>query len=69
MGQDSQQVSQSWINGKKFSEKPIPIFFYPFKKGISYQSKPCIEYNRQIYKTSPVKINVTIAVPENARPQ
>ncbi|TDD99787.1 BatD family protein [Flavobacterium cellulosilyticum] len=64
----SQQVSQSWINGKSSFEKTYSYFLLPNQKGTLIIKQASIEYNGQIYKTSPVKINVTNAVEEPKDP-
>ncbi|OAB31411.1 BatD family protein [Flavobacterium fryxellicola] len=57
----SQQVSQSWINGRSSFEKAYSYILLPNKKGTLFIKAAAIEYNGQIYKTAPVKINVTDA--------
>ena len=58
----SQQVSQSWINGRSSFEKIYSYFLLPNQKGTLVIKQAAIEYNGQIYKTSPIKINVTAAI-------
>jgi len=58
----SQQVSQSWINGKSSFEKTYSYYLLPQQKGTLIIKQASIEYNGQIYKTNPIKINVTAAV-------
>jgi hypothetical protein len=64
----SQQVSQSWINGKSSFEKIYSYYLLPQQKGTLVIKQASIEYNGQIYKTSPIKITVTNAVPEARDP-
>jgi len=64
----SQQVSQSWINGKSSFEKVYSYYLLPTQKGNLIIKQASIEYNGQIYKTSPIKINVTNAVQEARDP-
>jgi hypothetical protein len=64
----SQQVSQSWINGKSSFEKTYSYYLLPNQKGTLIIKQASIEYNGQIYKTSPIKINVTNAVQEAKDP-
>jgi hypothetical protein len=64
----SQQVSQSWVNGKSSFEKIYSYYLLPNQKGTIVIKQATIEYNGQIYKTSPIKINVTNAVPEARDP-
>lgn len=58
----SQQVSQSWVNGRSSFEKIYSYFLLPNQKGTLVIKQAAIEYNGQIYKTSPIKINVTAAI-------
>ncbi len=64
----SQQVSQSWVNGKSSFEKVYSYFLLPNQKGNLIIRQATIEYNGQIYKTSPIKITVTNAVQEARDP-
>ncbi len=64
----SQQVSQSWINGKSSFEKIYSYYLLPQQKGNLIIKQATIEYNGQIYKTSPIKITVTNAVQEARNP-
>jgi len=64
----SQQVSQSWVNGKSSFEKIYSYYLLPIQKGNLVIKQASIEYNGQIYKTSPIKINVTNAVEEPKDP-
>jgi BatD DUF11 like domain len=64
----SQQVSQSWINGKSSFEKIYSYYLLPTQKGTIVIKQATIEYNGQIYKTTPVKIVVTNAVQEARDP-
>ena len=62
IGGPSQSVSQSWINGKSSFNKSYIYILLPTQKGQLTIKQAAIEINGQIYKTSPVKINVTNAV-------
>ncbi|MBF2707357.1 BatD family protein [Flavobacterium soyangense] len=64
----SQQVSQSWVNGKSSFEKIYSYYLLPTQKGNLIIRQASIEYNGQIYKTSPIKINVTAAVEQPKDP-
>ena len=64
----SQQVSQSWINGKTSFEKSYSYFLLPNQKGTLVIKQAVIEYNGQIYKTQPIKINVTAAIEQPRDP-
>lgn len=62
VGGPSQSVSQSWINGRSSFNKSYIYVLLPTQKGVLTIRQAAIEINGQIYKTSPVKINVTNAV-------
>ena len=64
----SQQVSQSWVNGKSSFEKIYSYYLLPNQKGNLTIRQASIEYNGQLYKTSPVRINVTAAVEQPKDP-
>jgi hypothetical protein len=64
----SQQVSQSWVNGRSSFEKVYSYFLLPNKKGTLLIKQAAIEYNGQIYKTSPIRINVTAATEQPRDP-
>ena len=64
----SQQVSQSWINGKSSFEKTYSYILLPTQKGNLTIKQASIEYNSQVYKTSPLKINVTAAIEQPKDP-
>jgi hypothetical protein len=62
VGGPSQSVSQSWINGRSSFNKSYIYILLPTQKGALTIKQAFIEINGQIFKTSPVKINVTNAV-------
>lgn len=64
----SQQVSQSWVNGRSSFEKAYSYFLVPNQKGTFVIKAAAIEYNGQIYKTAPIKINVTAATEQPREP-
>ena len=64
----SQQVSQSWVNGRSSFEKVYSYFLLPNQKGTLVIKQAAIEYNGQIYKTAPIKINVTAATEQPRDP-
>jgi len=64
----SQQVSQSWVNGRSSFEKIYSYYLLPVQKGTITIKQATIEYNGQIYKTTPIKITVTNAVQEARDP-
>ncbi|SHL79370.1 BatD family protein [Flavobacterium chilense] len=69
----SQQISQSWVNGRSSFQKIYSYILQPNQKGTVNIKQAAIEYNGQTYKTSPIKIVVTNAVAQerdpNDRPQ
>ena len=62
VGGPSQSVSQSWINGRSSFNKSWIYILLPTKKGVLTLKQAAIEINGHIYKTTPIKINVTNAV-------
>lgn len=62
VGGPSQQVSQSWVNGRSSFNKAYAYFLLPTQKGVLTIKQASVEINGQIYKTNPVKITVTNAV-------
>ncbi len=62
VGGPSQSVSQSWINGSSSFNKSWIYILLPTKKGVLTLKQAAVEINGHIYKTTPVKINVTNAV-------
>ncbi|HLP63196.1 BatD family protein [Flavobacterium sp.] len=68
VGGPSQMVSQSWVNGRGTFNKSYSYVLMPLKKGNLVLKQATIEYNGQIYKTAPVKVNVGEAVDEQYDP-
>jgi hypothetical protein len=68
VGGPSQQVSQSWINGRSSFSKSYSYFLLPSQKGGLIIKQASIEINGQIYKTNPIKITVTAAVEQPRDP-
>lgn len=64
----SQQVSQSWINGKVTFNKTYSYYLLPEQRGTVTIKQATIEIRGQIYKTTPIKINVTAAVAQQKDP-
>jgi len=62
VGGPSQQVSQSWINGRSSFNKSYSYFLLPMQKGTLVIKQAAVEINNQIYKTNPIKVVVTAAV-------
>jgi hypothetical protein len=68
VGGPSQQVSQSWINGRSSFNKSYSYFLLPSQKGVSTIRQASVEINGQIYKTNPIRITVTNAVEQPRDP-
>ena len=68
VGGPSQQVSQSWVNGRSSFQKIYSYILQPTQKGSFIIKQAAIEYNGQVYKTSPIKIVVTNAVAQERDP-
>lgn len=64
----SQQVSQSWINGRSSFNKTYSYYLEPKQRGTLIIRQATIEINGQIYKTSPVKITVTAPIERPRNP-
>ncbi|MCV2486767.1 BatD family protein [Flavobacterium sp. SH_e] len=64
----SQQISQSWINGRSSFQKIYSYILQPEKKGALTIKQAAIEFNGQIYKTNPIKVTVTNAVAQERDP-
>ncbi len=64
----SQSVSQSWINGRSSFEKVYSYFLVPTHKGNITIKQATIEYEGKVYKTAPIKINVTDAIQQPKDP-
>ncbi len=62
----SQQVSQSWVNGKSTFNKTYSYYLLPTQRGQLTIRQASVEIDGQVYKTTPIKITVTAAV-EQAR--
>jgi hypothetical protein len=64
----SQQISQSWINGRSSFEKIYSYFLLPLQKGNLVIKQAVIEFNGQLYKTAPIRVTVTNPVQQQADP-
>ena len=62
VGGPSQQVSQSWVNGKSSFNKIYSYFLMPSRRGKLTIRQASIEINGETYKTAPLTINVTAPV-------
>jgi len=68
VGGPSQQVSQSWVNGKSSFNKVYTYFLLPTQRGTVTIRQASIEYQGQTYKTTPISVNVTAAVEQPRDP-
>lgn len=68
VGGPSQQVSQSWINGRSSFNKSYSYFLMPLQRGTLTIRQATIEINGQIYKTNPIRITVNAAVEKQRDP-
>jgi hypothetical protein len=68
VGGPSQQVSQSWINGRSSFQKSYSYYLLPTQKGSLVIKQASVEINGQIYKTNPIRVNVTNAVEQPRDP-
>ncbi|MFZ4105240.1 BatD family protein [Flavobacterium sp.] len=68
VGGPSQSISQSWINGRSSFQKSYTYILLPLQKGNLVIRQAIIEINGQIYKTLPIKINVTNAAQQSNDP-
>lgn len=62
VGGPNQSISNSWINGKRSFSKTYTYFLAPQKRGKLTIGQATIEIDGEIYKTSPVDVEVTEAV-------
>ena len=62
IGGPNQSVSHSWVNGKKSFNKTYSYFLAPKKKGKFTINQATIEINGEIYKSTPVTVEITKAV-------
>lgn len=68
VGGPSQQVSQTWVNGRGTFNKSYIYFLLPLQKGTLTIKSASIEIRGEIYKTDPIKITVGNAVAEQQDP-
>ena len=68
VGGPSQQVSQSWVNGRSSFNKSYSYFLLPTQKGSLSIRQASVEINGQVYKTNPIKITVTNTVEQPRDP-
>jgi len=63
IGGPNQAISNTWINGKRSYSKTYSFFLAPRGKGTFTIGQASIEVEGQIYKSSPLEVRVTEAVP------
>lgn len=68
IGGPNQSVSNSWINGKRTYKKTYSYFLAPKKRGTFNVGQATIEIEGEIYKTTPVKIEITAAIDKPKNP-
>ncbi|MFN3639804.1 MAG: BatD family protein, partial [Flavobacterium sp.] len=64
----SQQISQSWVNGKSSFNKIYTYYLMPNQRGTLTIRQGSMEHEGQVYKTTPVTVNVTAAVEQPRDP-
>jgi len=64
----SQQISQSWVNGKSTFNKIYTYYLIPNQRGNITIRQASMEHEGQVYKTSPVSVNITAAVEQPRDP-
>lgn len=64
----SQQISQSWVNGKSSFNKVYTYYLLPNQRGNLTIRQASMEHEGQVYKTTPVTVNVTAAVEQPRDP-
>jgi hypothetical protein len=64
----SQQISQSWVNGKSTFNKIYTYYLIPNQRGTLTIRQGSMEHEGQVYKTTPVIVNVTAAVEQPRDP-
>ena len=62
IGGPNQSYSQQYINGKSSFQKSYTYFFQPERRGTITIGQAEITVDGQVYKTSPIKVEVTAAV-------
>lgn len=62
IGGPNQSVSNSWINGVRSYKKTYSYFLAPKSRGAFTIGQATIEIEGQVYKTTPVKVQVTAAI-------
>lgn len=68
IGGPNQSVSNYWLNGKRSFKKSYSYFLAPKKRGVFTIGQATIEIEGEIYKTTPVKVEVTAAIDKPKNP-
>ena len=69
VGGPNQSVSNSWVNGVRSFSKSYTYFLTPRRKGKITIAQATIEIDGEVYKTTPVQVEVTQAVNNPNSPQ
>jgi len=62
VGGPNQSVSNMWVNGKRTFSKSYSYFLSPLEKGSLTIGQATIEIDGQVFKTLPLKVNVSESV-------
>ena len=69
VGGPNQSVSNSWVNGVRSFSKSYTYFLTPTRKGKITIAQATIEIDGEVYKTTPVQVEITQAVNNPNSPQ
>ena len=69
VGGPNQSVSNSWVNGLRSFSKSYTYFLTPTRKGKITIAQATIEIEGEVYKTTPVQVEITQAVNNPNTPQ
>jgi hypothetical protein len=69
VGGPNQSVSNSWVNGVRSFSKSYSYFLTPTRKGKITIAQASVEIDGEVYKTTPVQVEVTQAVNNPNSPQ
>lgn len=69
VGGPNQSVSNSWVNGVRSFSKSYTYFLTPTRKGKITIAQATIEIDGEVYKTTPVPVEITQAVNNPNSPQ
>lgn len=69
VGGPNQSVSNSWVNGVRSFSKSYTYFLTPTRKGKITIAQASIEIDGEVYKTTPIQVEVTQAVNNPNSPQ